>query len=139
MRLILYDPLANDPASRLRNIIEDLVSKDELEIYETIAGLSGAVHRPTGEATLAVLFAADRRDLKELVVVKNCSSSLRIIVIVPDCTKETIAAGHRLHPRFLGFAEDGFAEVAAVLERTIRLMTRENKGKRSQGSRPTIG
>lgn len=127
MRLIFYDPVTSSAGGQLRKTIEALVPKDDLETYATIGCLSDAIRRPTGEPTLAVLLAANRTDLEELLGIKDRTSSFRIILVVPDRKKETIAAGHLLRPRFLGFADDDFTDVAAVLSKTILLMAEESR------------
>jgi hypothetical protein len=46
-------------------------------------------------------------------------------LILPDRNKETVTAGHCLHPRYMGCLDDNADEIAAAL---CRILTRERDG-----------
>lgn len=68
---------------------------------------------------IIVLFAPSRQHLEDLLKFREQLLASRLILVVPDQEKETIANAHSLRPRFVSCVEEGFLVVAEVL---VRLM-----------------
>jgi len=97
--------------------IRDAVTRavPETEFFNTMAGLADRFRHPTGEPVIAVLIAGSGNDLAGLRQMRRLLHDCRTVLILPDRGGETVAAGHNLHPRFLGCLDDDGAEIAAVL------------------------
>jgi len=132
MRFIFYRKPDHLAAERLQGIIEEFIPPEKIDLYQSIEGLAQGLYLPTGEPTIAVLVAANHKDLQDILSVRNLIAGFRTILIVPDSRKETIARGHRLLPRYLGFAGDDLADFAAVLSKTIRVVQKEGNGWRHE-------
>ena len=76
----------------------------------TKAGCSNAV---------TVLLLASRQELEELVQYAELFSDQKIILVLPDHSKETIAMGHALYPRFIGYKDSDLEDVTSVLRKLI--------------------
>ena len=113
--LLLYAKMTDGAAKRLRRVIEVLVLKENMEMYRTIDSLSRRLRQPRNDLPIAVLLAASRQDLLELLSIGNLLDGIRIILILPDRKDGTIAKGHRLRPSFLTYVDSDFLDVAAVL------------------------
>jgi hypothetical protein len=70
---------------------------------------------------LAVLYAATRADLMELIFLGNFLGELRLVLIIPDRDPTTVAKAHALRPRFLALAEKDLDELESVLKRMAEL------------------
>jgi len=57
--------------------------------------------------------------LLKILRIRDLLADVRIVLILPDRRKETIAAGYKLYPRFLTFMDSDPRELAAVLEKMI--------------------
>lgn len=99
--------------------IQKLIEKAsfEVEIHRTIRDLKERLRRPLSDRTIAILAAHTLEDLKELLVIRNLLSNVRIILVLPDRESETVAAGHNMHARFLTYLDGNPAEVVLVLNR----------------------
>ena len=113
--LLLYAKMTDGAAKRLRRVIEVLVLKENMEMYRTIDSLSRRLRQPRNDLPIAVLLAASRQDLLELLSIGDLLDGIRIILVLPDRKEGTIAKGHRLQPCFLTYADSDFLDVAAVL------------------------
>ena len=114
--------------NRLRKSIESVVSCQHLEIQRSIKDLSKRLNRFPREIDLAVLFAASKDQLSELLSLRELLNDVRIILILPDRGRETISKGHLLRPRFLSYADGDLTDVIAVLSKMIvRLNYEKNR------------
>jgi hypothetical protein len=113
--VLFYAKMTDGAAKRLRRVIEVLVLKENTEIYRTIDSLSRRLRQPRNDLPVAVLLAASREDLLELLSIGDLLDGIRIILVLPDRENGTIAKGHRLQPCFLTYADGDFLDVAAVL------------------------
>jgi len=127
MNLLSYAPVTDGVKDRLQRVIEGLVPKQNTEIYRTIDSLSRRLRQPRHNLAVAVLLAASRQDLLELLSIRDLLDGIRIILVLPDRQDDTIAKGHRLYPRFLTFADSDFLDVAAVLSKMLRNSHPDNK------------
>ncbi len=120
MRVLFYTTTADGVAQRLQRVIEGLVPKENTEIHRTIDSLSNRLRRPRYDLAVAVLLAASREDLLELLSIRDLLDGIRIILVLPDREDGTIAKGHRLYPRFLTYSDSDLLDVAAVLSKMLR-------------------
>ncbi len=103
----------------LSRVIESAGSRQRLEILRNNNELSRRLRRMPRNIDVAVLFAHSKDQLTELVGLADLLKDIRIILILPNKEKETIAMGHLLRPRFLAYADDDVGIVATVLERML--------------------
>ena len=120
MSLILYSPVQEGVGKQLRRVIEKLVSKDNVEIYQSVESLSLRLRQPADSLPIAaVLLAARRGDLSELLSIRDLLRDIRIILVLPDRDEDTIAKGHTLRPRFVSYSDSNFTDVCSVLGKMI--------------------
>ncbi len=111
--------------NRLQKSIESVVSGQDLEIQRSIKDLSKRLNRFPRNIDLAVLFAASKDQLSELLSLRELLYDVRIILILPDRGRETISKGHLLRPRFLGYADGDLTDVIAVLSKMLGCLNYE--------------
>ncbi|MBI9083600.1 MAG: hypothetical protein JEZ11_08375 [Desulfobacterales bacterium] len=70
--------------------------------------------------TIALLFADDHQELARLLSIRDLLDDFRIVLVLPEYHKELVSLGHQLRPRFVGFAEGGLEDVAAVLQKMMK-------------------
>lgn len=120
MRLLLYSPVKEGIGKQLRRMIEELVSKNNMEIYQSVESLSLRLRQPANNGPIAaVLLAAKRGDLTELLSIRDLLRDIRIILVLPDRDEDTIAKAHTLRPRFVSYSDGNFTDVCSVLGRMI--------------------
>jgi hypothetical protein len=118
---LLYYANADHSASKWPfDRIETMVSMEARETYSDLDSLHRRLCRPRYGLAIAVLVAATGEELGELLAMRDLLADLRLILVLPDRSRETIKAGHRLAPRFLSYVDSGFEEVEAVLEQMLQ-------------------
>ncbi|NVM57217.1 MAG: hypothetical protein HWN51_03755 [Desulfobacterales bacterium] len=68
---------------------------------------------------IAVLLAASREELSDILSIRDLLTDIRVILVLPDRDDDTIAKGHTLRPRFFTYADSDFVEIAAVLSKML--------------------
>lgn len=119
MNVLLSTTVMEGPGAQLQRVVEELVPKEKIEICRTIDSLTRRLRRPRYNLALAVLLAANREDLLDLLSIRDLLDGIRIILLLPDRDMDTIAKGHTLRPRFLTYADSDFLDVAAVLRKML--------------------
>jgi hypothetical protein len=118
MRLLLYVSVNDGVGKRLQKMIEEIVPKNNLEIYRTIENFSRRFRKPVDNLPItAVLLASCSEDLVGFLSIRDLLRDVRIILILPDRDEDTIAQGHTLRPRFLSYTDSDFSDIVAVLEK----------------------
>jgi hypothetical protein len=117
MNVIFYS--TGGPGERLQRVVQDVVPKERLEIYDTFNGFSERLHHPMDDMPVAVIVAASEDDLLTILSISHLLYDVRFILILPDREDATVAIGHSLRPRFVSYADSDFREVTAVLGKMI--------------------
>ncbi len=119
MKVLFYAKAIKGGGRRLLRVIERLLPNDVLEIYNSIDGLSRWFNRPQpADVPVIVVFqAVGQEDLQSMLSIRDLLVDVRILMVLPDKEKETIAKAHRLRPRFITYADSDFLEIGAVLNK----------------------
>ena len=119
MDLVFYSPVSGSPEERLQRVIESVIPAWGGAVCRTIDDLSERLLQPTNDLAIALLLAEKRGDIEELLSVSSLFRNTRIILVVPDRDKETIAAAHLLRPRLLTYSDSDFDDVFTVMTKII--------------------
>jgi type III secretion system FlhB-like substrate exporter len=122
MSVIYYSSNDNETALRLQEIIEAATQEENIEIYQSMEGLSKRLRQPDLENNIAVVLISAMAEIFQICSIKRLSNDIRVILILPDRSPEVISAGYKLHPRFISYADSDFKEVAIVLRRMLKLV-----------------
>jgi len=131
LSILIYSGRADALGEQLQEIIEERFRNWTIEPYTGIRELSERLRKPLYDVDTAVLLASTKRDLEGLLSLQDILCSLPLILILPDTDHESISKAHRLCPRFVAYARNGFRDVALVLgkmlERSARLRKAEGR------------
>ena len=68
---------------------------------------------------MLILMPANRQELLAVSVFISRPPNLRLVLILPDRDKETIAMAHTLRPRFVTYANGNYSELREVLKKML--------------------
>lgn len=119
--LVLYTGPDHPIRPRLEAGLRPLVHSRAFQAYRTLSGLTRRLRRPGGlRDDLVVLCPVSLSELHTLETIRPLLiSTHRVVLILPDRSRETVAAGHAFYPRYIGFADDNLEDVFAVLQRLL--------------------
>jgi len=119
MSIILYSISEDKAGKRLQRAMEMLIPKGSIEICSTIDALSLRLHQPLDNVRQVVLNASSKKDLLDIISLRDILWNVRVILVLPDREAATTSMGHLLRPRLISYADSDFLEVFAVLSRMM--------------------
>ncbi len=119
MKLIFYCADPNDFSAGLLDQIGSLVPAERLVVCRDFEELQSSVLKSAYDLFAAVLVVSSRNDLVDLLSIRELLTSIRVILVLPDCEQETVSRGHDLKPRFLTWPAWDSCEVIAVLRKML--------------------
>ncbi|MFP4030959.1 MAG: hypothetical protein ACLFRG_06035 [Desulfococcaceae bacterium] len=119
--VVLYADADHPAGAQLEAGIRSLVNGASRKAYRTVAGLERRLCKPGSPRTdLVLLCPASLSTLRQLSRLRPLLvATHRVVMVLPDRTPETIAAGHGFFPRYIGFADGDLGDVFAVLARLL--------------------
>jgi hypothetical protein len=100
-----------------------LIPEKKLEIHQSVDSLSQRLKKKTFDVGIAVLLASSKKELSDLLSIRNQLTDQRIILILPDREKGTISQGHSLYPRFLSYADSADSNFKDFTEVLVKMLT----------------
>ncbi len=118
LNLIFYTRNA-DAFSLAQGAIAGLASQVRVEFFRNLEAFSERLRMPSYQSTVAVIVAADRRDLEDISTLGQLLWGTRVILVLPDGDDSTIALAHSLRPRLVSKPGNDLGDVIAVLRKMI--------------------
>jgi hypothetical protein len=116
--LIVYMSYANC-TEKMWKFIQTQNWYGQVEIYYALKKFYQRFTRAGSSNAVTVLLPASRQELENLVQYADLFSDQKIILVLPDRSKETITMGHALYPRFIGYTDSDLKDVTSVLRRLV--------------------
>jgi len=117
--LIFYSTDAKESGDRLWEVNQSLGSAHKGEFYRTLQTLSQKLRKPRIGQIIAVLLTASRKDLLDILSIRDLLERARIILILPDRNEDTIKNGLTLVPRFFTYTDSDFSIITAILKKML--------------------
>jgi len=115
MRFLVCSPDQNRSLKFLQatsSLAPDAVT---LDFFQSLESFCERLRKPVSPNTVAVIVAGDAEDLRNLLPKNDFLWNLRIIVVLPDESRETLTLARTLRPRYIASGKSDFSDVAAVL------------------------
>ncbi len=119
MKVLFYLPQNKKSGNKFEKEVVAAVPENRRECHYTIETFSARLRQLDGFLTLAVVFALRKKDLSDILSIKQILCGIRLILILPDNDKSTIVTGHKFYPRFLEFITGDYSRVIAVMKKII--------------------
>ena len=119
MKVLLYLPEMGGVSEQLKGLVEASIPEEKLEVYRSLNALSQRMRQPFDDLKVAVFMAANYEELMNIFFIRHLLREIRLVLIIPDQRKETVALAHQLRPRFLTSTEGDLSTVATVLSKML--------------------
>jgi hypothetical protein len=81
--------------------------------------LEQRLRRPCHDVEILLIAVGDAIEMRQLIAMRSLLLDLRLVLVLPERDPDIIAWAHKLSPRFLAYADNGFEQVAAVLDKML--------------------
>jgi len=119
LKVIVYSPPPGDAARPLLRACDQILPPGTLDLVASIDELMARFQQRHDEVIAAVLIPQDRQRLLLIEALRQHLADTRLILVLPDRDELTLAAAHRLRPRFLTYANADPGEAASVLKKLL--------------------
>ena len=116
--------------NRVVETLERLTAELKVVRCRSLATMVKCLRRPSHGLQVALVIVSSRPEMAQISEIQNLLRDLRLVVVVPRRDEEIVAWAHKLGPRFIAFADNGYEQVGAVLQKMIR-SARRNAPKRN--------
>ena len=119
-KVIIFIPENASYPEGLQSMTESISPFAETEIVRSLNDLGKQLFpRALQSLPVVIVLAPTRADLQGLLEVQELFENTRLILVLSDADEETVALGHRVRPRFIGYLANGFTEIAAVVRKML--------------------
>ena len=117
-KAIIFIPKAASYPVGFENMVESIRQFVATEIVRSFDHL-GVRLLPQAKQPrpIIIVLASSKGELESLLEAKALFRNTRLILLLADADEETVALGHRMEPRFIGYLTDGLGEVPAVVRK----------------------
>jgi hypothetical protein len=119
-KVILFIPEDTEQPAGLSEMLGCISVFAVTEIVRSLGDLSreilSQVHR---RRPVVIVVPLTRADLENLVNVCERFENSRIVLVLPDADEQTVALGHRMRPRFVGYLGNGLAQITEVVRKML--------------------
>jgi hypothetical protein len=117
--VLYYSEEAEKRGRKLQEVLSNDLPEMRWEFYTDFAELATGLQRPEVNPAAVVLVIGDRTELDELLALRPVLQNTRVILVLPDQTKETRALAEQLHPYYIKLPGDDFVELASVIDEIL--------------------
>ena len=115
--LVLY---YSEEAERRGQKLQEVLNRDlpdiRLECFTDFEELVTGLQRPEVEPVAVVLVIGSRTELDEFLPLRPDLENTRVVLVLPDQTRETLTLAQQLHPYYIKPPGDDFVELAYILD-----------------------
>jgi len=115
MKTVLYENGLKNIGKQLQIIIHAQSPGLQINIHNSIKHVSQILRQPLNNVTVLILLIDSKEELVQFHSLNPLFDNIRIILILPDRRKETLALGLKLKPSFVSDVDSDLQDVASVL------------------------
>ena len=127
MNLLLYTSGTDYASRQLVEMATTFAARGTAEIFHSLENLTNRLTQPKNNQTAVVLHAATEKELAYILSINDFLHDIKLILILPDREERTVAKGHKLHPRFLSYADSDFSVISAILNKMFENTLSESR------------
>jgi len=115
MKTVLYANGLKTLGKKLKSLIHAQISGTQIESCNSIEHISKILRQPLNNVSVVILLIASMEELVQVNSMQTLFDNIRVILILPDRIKDTIALGFKLKTSFISYVDNDLQDVASVL------------------------
>ncbi len=119
MQIFHYEIADSSEGRRLEDALLAAAPGWEIERFTRLADFRERMHYFVEPDSIAVLAAANARELKEMQDLGDLIQDIGIILVLPDWQESTLRQAHLLRPRFCCQKNDNYAGLHQIVRKMV--------------------
>jgi hypothetical protein len=124
MDTIIYTKIENTKKEMLLKEVSKTSNIAPAMVFD-FKGLFNLLRSKISGYVIIIFLISSMEELEYLDSKRDYLSTTRYIIILPDGEKKLVSKALSLYPRYLAYANEGFKDVSAVLNKMVQNITRE--------------
>ena len=109
---------------RVVETLEEMLANYKFESFRSVSLIAKRLCKPCHGLIIALLIVHDSEELIQIAEIQNLIRDLRLVLVLPGRDPEMICLAHKLGPRFIAYADNGFEQAAAVVRKMANQLLR---------------
>ena len=120
MKIILYRKEKENYGNKLEKLIDSDLPELNICVINSIDRLAQFLRQPMQNVFIAVLIPPSRVELVDLTGMAALFDNVRVILVLPDRSRDTRAMGLTLSTSFVSYVDNDVKDVISVLQHIIK-------------------
>ncbi len=117
--VLYYSEEALHRGRKLHEVLSNDLPDLRLELFTDFEELVTGLQRPEVNPAAVVLVIGSRTELDEFLELRPVLRNTRVILVLPDQAKETLALAEQLNPYYIKPPGEDFVDLASVLDEIL--------------------
>jgi hypothetical protein len=117
--ILFYAAEQNRVVETLEQLVTEHVPNRALIRCRSLSVLEQRLRRPRNDIDVVLISVGDAIEMRQLYVMRPLLIDLRLVMVLPWRDSDIVAWAHKLGPRFITYADNGFEQVGPVLSKMI--------------------
>jgi hypothetical protein len=105
--------------SRVVESLKVLLVGFRVKQCRSIHALATCLRKPCHGLEIGLLVIGTSDELVQIGELHNLTRDLRVVLVLPGRDPKLVAMAHKLAPRFIAYADNGFDQIGAVLDKMV--------------------
>ena len=117
--ILFYATERDRDVTTLEGLVAQRMPQRHLVHCRSLAQLDKRLRQPRHNVEILLLYIANAIEIRHLSAMRPLLADMNLVIVLPDRNADIIAWAHKLSPRFIAYAGDGFEQVGAVMEKML--------------------
>lgn len=102
---------------RVVETLQKQLAGQKIERFRSVESIAKRLSRPCHGLEIALVVIRHRKEMIQIAEILNLIRGLRLVLVLPDRDSEMVSMAHKLSPRFIAYADNGFEQAVAVIRK----------------------
>lgn len=114
--------------SRVVESLKALLTGFRVKKCSSTMALEKCLRKPCHGMKIGLLVVGSLAEMLQIVELQNLVRDLRLVLVLPERDPKMVVLAHKLAPRFIAYADNGYDQIGAVLGRMVKAVRRKETG-----------
>ena len=117
--ILFYAAENNRVVETLQQIVAEHLPSRHLIQCRSLQILEQRLRRPRHDIEIVLTLVSDAIEMRQLNAMRPLLLDLRLVMVLPGRDPDIITWAHKMGPRFITYADNGYEQVGPVLEKML--------------------
>lgn len=105
--------------SRVVDTLKELLASFKVKQCRSISTMAKCLRKPCHGLKIGLLVISTPEEMVQIGKLQNLFRDLKLLLVLPGRDSEMVARAHQWTPRFIAYADNGYEQIGAVLNKMM--------------------